>query len=283
MIENHGVNMIKASHLIISVKRLIQETKVVKEAMPKKGANINDLLPPNKLIDSIGGGFREIGNEFLQYFIEIGGLKPNEKVLDVGCGVGRMAVPLIDYLNEDGRYEGFDIMPKCIDWCKKNISSNYPRFQFQLVNIYNKNYNPNGTINALEYMFPYEDNTFDFVFLTSVFTHMLPAGVDKYLSEIARVLKNEGRCLITYFILNEEALGLIQSKRSSLDFRYSLTDHCRTTDGITPEAAIAYDESFIRMLYHKYNFRLAEPVYYGGWCGRAKGLSYQDIIIAEKM
>ncbi|MCT4572638.1 class I SAM-dependent methyltransferase, partial [Bacillus thuringiensis] len=59
------------------------------------------LLPPPELVQYVGGDFKKVGKEFLKHFIQIGALKPNEKVLDVGCGVGRMAVPLLNYLNDD--------------------------------------------------------------------------------------------------------------------------------------------------------------------------------------
>ncbi|PFK01104.1 SAM-dependent methyltransferase, partial [Bacillus cereus] len=53
------------------------------------------LLPPPELDQYVGGDFEKVGKEFLNHFIQIGALKSNEKVLDVGCGVGRMAVPLM--------------------------------------------------------------------------------------------------------------------------------------------------------------------------------------------
>src|SRR5205085_6486747 len=65
----------------------------------------DELLPPPALARSVGGEFRATGAEFLRYFIELGGLRPTEHVLDVGCGVGRMAVPLTGYLDAGGRYE----------------------------------------------------------------------------------------------------------------------------------------------------------------------------------
>ena len=51
--------------------------------------------------------------------------------------------------------------------------------------------------------FPCADNSFDLVFLTSVFTHMFAGDVENYLSEISRVLKPGGKCLITWFLLDE--------------------------------------------------------------------------------
>ena len=120
-------------------------------------------------------------------------------MLDIGCGIGRMAVPLTRYLNEQGSYEGFDIVAEGIDWCTKKITPKYPRFSFHLADVYSQKYNPEGTFSASEYPFPFKDESFDLVFLTSVFTHMLPPDVENYMKEISRVLKRNGSCLITFF------------------------------------------------------------------------------------
>jgi ubiquinone/menaquinone biosynthesis C-methylase UbiE len=252
--------------------------------------NIIDLLlgrrkeftPSRKMINSIGGGnFKKVGEHFLKHFIELGNLKPGEKVLDVGCGVGRMAVPLAKYLDKNGSYEGFDIVAEGITWCTEKISHEYPNFHFQLADVYNKNYNPNGKYKAAEYKFPFENESFDFVFLTSVFTHMLPADMENYFSEIARVLKRGGRSLITFFLLNKESLELINAGKSTQDFKYQLEGYT-TKDMNTPEAAVAYNEEFIYKIYEKYGLKLTEPIRYGSWCGRKDFLSYQDIVIASK-
>lgn len=238
------------------------------------------LTPPRRMWFVGGGDFKKTGEEFLQYFIELCGLKPNERVLDVGCGIGRMAVPLTGYLDKRGSYEGFDIVADGINWCRKKIAPKYPNFHFQLADIYNKIYNPKGSNKALEYKFPYENESFDFIFLTSVFTHMLPQDMKNYFSEIARVLKRDGRCLITFFLLNAQSLKLIDAKLSTLDFKYDLEEY-RTVSKIAPESTVAYDEKIIRSLYAKNRLNIVDPIRYGSWCGR-RGLSLQDIIIAVK-
>ncbi|RLA90379.1 MAG: class I SAM-dependent methyltransferase [Deltaproteobacteria bacterium] len=180
-----------------------------------------------------------------------------------------------------GSYEGFDIIPDEINWCKENISTKYPNFHFQLADIFNKNYNPKGKLNANGYKFPYEDESFDFVFLTSVFTHMLPKDVDHYLSEIARVIKRNKKCLLTFFLLNKESYKLINIKKSSLNFKYEFGNY-KTIDPNIPEIAISYDESFIIDLIKKNGLKIIKPIYYGSWCGREDFLSFQDIIIVSK-
>lgn len=245
----------------------------------------DDLTPPTRLM-FVGtrdvSVFKQNGEKYLQYFIELGGLKPDEKVLDVGCGIGRKAVPLTRYLSSKGVYEGFDIVKEGIDWCNKKISRRYPNFHFQVADIFNKQYNPQGRFNASEYRFPYEDASFDFVFLASVFTHMLPEDMENYFSEITRVLKKGGRCFITFFLANETSLALIAANKSSMDFKYQKENYL-TVNANTPEIAVCYNEAFILTRYEKYGLNINAPIHYGYWCGRTDLLTYQDIIVATKI
>jgi SAM-dependent methyltransferase len=190
-------------------------------------------------------------------------------------------VPLTTFLSPKGTYEGFDVVAVGIDWCVKKITPRYPNFHFQRADIYNRHYNPTGKYKGSEYQFPYESESFNFVFLTSVFTHLLPADLENYLSEIARVLKPKGRCLITFFLLNQESAQLIADQNSHLDFKYSFGKY-KVLDLTMPEAGICYDEKFVLHLYQKYGLDLIEPIHYGGWCFRSQFTSFQDIILAEK-
>lgn len=245
-----------------------------------------DRLTPPSWMNFVGNGdFKIIGNEFFKYFVELGGLKPHEKVLEVGCGIGRMAVPLMGYLKKEkgGSYEGFDIVAHGIDWCQKKITCTAPHFHFQLADIYNCGYNPTGKYPAEEYRFPYKNESFDFVFLTSVFTHILPSGMENYFSEISRVLKQGGRCFITFLLLTRESLELIEINESTIDFKYE-TNGYRVKNRDIHEEAVAYDENYIRWLYGKNNLQIAPPIHYGWWSGREKkhSVGYQDFILAVK-
>jgi ubiquinone/menaquinone biosynthesis C-methylase UbiE len=242
----------------------------------------DDSLPPEHLNKLIGGGdFKEIGDVFLSYFINLGGVKSTDRILDVGCGVGRMAVPLIGYLDPEGCYEGFDIVKESIDWCDTKITPLHPNFRFRVIDVFNKLYNLAGKYKGSEYIFPFEDNSFDFIFLTSVFTHMLPDEMEQYLSEISRVLKMKGRCLITYFLLNETSSNHILKAQSKLLFNYKL-GNCQVEDANVPEAVVSYNEAFVRKLFIKYDLSMESPIQYGSWSGRKDFLSFQDIIVATK-
>jgi SAM-dependent methyltransferase len=241
----------------------------------------DSMVPPRSMIFIGSGDFTVIGNEFKSYFIQLAGLQPGARVLDVGCGIGRMAVPLTEYLSPDGEYWGFDVVEKGIDWCRKRISSKHANFHFLHSDVCNKSYNPKGAVLSQDYRFPFVDGFFDFVFLVSVFTHMLPSGLENYLREISRVLGAGGRCLCTFFILNDEARSLIRSGRSALDFEHEL-EGCRTIDREVPEESVAYEEADVTKLFEACGLSIREPVSYGSWCGRASFLTFQDLIVASK-
>ena len=250
-------------------------TDVLNSLLGRRGP----LTPPKGKVFFGGGDFNRVGEEYFRYFVEFGGLKPDERVLDVGCGIGRMAVPLTRYLGDRGSYEGFDVFPKGVRWCQENITPKHPNFRFRVADIHNTEYNPGGKFAASEYEFPYADASFDFVLLTSVFTHLLPDEVENYLSEIRRVLAPGGRCLASFFLLNEDSLDSIRSGTSTIDFRHDFGGY-RTKDRETPEAAIAYPEDYVRSLYAERGLDIVEPIRYGAWPGRRDFLSYQDIVVA---
>jgi len=146
-----------------------------------------------------------MGEEITRHsFIGHAGITPESKVLDVGCGCGKIARPLARFLSDGGEYHGIDITHAAIDWCRQAYES-VSNFHFHLADIASSRYNLTGRVSAENFHFPFDDHKFDFIFLGSVFTHMLPGEVGNYLSEISRVLKPEGKCLATFFILDDEA------------------------------------------------------------------------------
>ena len=100
----------------------------------------NPLLPPTSLVieRSIGiGDFERIGREFLAHFVDLCSMRPDERVLDVGCGLGRMALPLTGYLRGGGRYDGFDVDAVSVRWCASHLTPKFPHFRFLHADIYN--------------------------------------------------------------------------------------------------------------------------------------------------
>ena len=95
------------------------------------------LVPPDDLTKGeIGPGeFRALGEHFLGLFRNLGNLAPTDRVLDVGCGSGRIAAPLTVFLDPArGSYEGFDITEPGVSWCQVAYRG-HPNFRFRRASI----------------------------------------------------------------------------------------------------------------------------------------------------
>jgi SAM-dependent methyltransferase len=238
-------------------------------------------MPPPSLAFVGDGDFRAIGAEFLKLFIQHCGLGPDERVLDIGCGVGRMAIPLTQYLTPGvGRYDGVDIVAPGIAWCRENISDRYPDFRFHHLDCIHPLYNPKGTQATTTSRLPFDDHGFDFIFLTSVMTHLSLPEVRSYAAEIARLLAPGGRVLVTAFLMNPPARAALEQGGGRLPFAADGGGPEYHAYAESPLAAIAFDEDVLLAAFLKAGLRRRRPARYGHWSGR-KLPDFQDICIFE--
>jgi ubiquinone/menaquinone biosynthesis C-methylase UbiE len=245
-----------------------------------------NLMPPEELAHLHGGAeFHVLGRKVLDTLVDLVGLKPHEKVLDVGCGAGRVCIALSQYLDDRGSYDGFDVDRAAIEWCQREIEPRWPRCHFQMAEVRNGYYNPAGQLDASDYRFPYESNQFDLVILTSVFTHLREPDMVHYLHETARVLKPSGRCLVTYFLLNERSIGAVREAKARFSALLPLSEHSQALSKSHAEKAVAYDEPFVHECLASAGLSIREPIYYGGWTrllSKGQARHSQDYIVAAK-
>jgi len=225
--------------------------------------------------------FEASGAEFITYLRLLVDLRPGERILDIGCGCGLMALYLKEYLDEAGSYVGVDLHRQSICWCSRHITSREPNFQFRHIDVKSLAYNPKGKYDAADFTFPYESGSFDVILLKSVFTHLRPPEVENYLKDVSRLLKPEGRCLATFFLLNEEQSELADKSLNALNFNFGEAEW-RFVYEHSPESACAYDESFVFSLMKEHHLTLQRPAFYGSWSGRKNGLSFQDVLIIKR-
>ncbi len=237
------------------------------------------LVPPRRMTFVGAGDFVLTGEEFLHLFTEYGGLRSTDRVLDVGCGIGRMARPLVGFLTPEASYDGFDVNREGIGWCRRRYHR-HPNFRFQVADLFNTRYNPAGTYRAAEYRFPYEDASFDFVLLTSVLTHLMPEECEHYLAECARVLAPGGRLFGTWFLLNDVSRQLIADGRSGLPF-LDAQDDVAIVDEAVPEEAVAFADEWVFQALRRHGLVLT-GLHPGSWCGREEFVTFQDLVIAER-
>ena len=240
------------------------------------------LLPPSHLRPYVGpGDYFQIGQAARELLISKAHLKPDSRMLDIGCGPGRIALALMDYIGSSGEYQGFDVMTESLDWAKANITTRKPNFQFDWINVYNKFYNPRGTSAAKEYVFPREDNYYDVVFCGSLFTHMLPQDTDQYLSEISRMMKPGGYTIATFFLINDD----VEQKLAIGKTDFSTDHECegaRVFSEELPEYITAQYEGEVRRSLDKHGLEICNDIYYGSWSGAEDSLSSQDVIVLTK-
>ena len=151
------------------------------------------------------------GQHQLQMLKEYANLKPNHKVLDIGSGIGRTAIALTGYLNQNGSYEGFDVVERGVQWCNSHIRKENSNFNFKYVPLFNDLYNT-AKLKATEFIFPYPDDSIDVAFSFSVFTHMQIEEIQHYFNQIYRVLRPGGVCLSTFFLYDDTSEEYISSK-----------------------------------------------------------------------
>jgi 2-polyprenyl-3-methyl-5-hydroxy-6-metoxy-1,4-benzoquinol methylase len=89
---------------------------------------------PDSSIHPVGNAdANKVGPVQLNLLIHYG-LLPTHTVLDVGCGIGRLAYKMADYLTS-GSYYGFDISRAAVNWLNTNYASVLPNFFFRSIMI----------------------------------------------------------------------------------------------------------------------------------------------------
>lgn len=224
------------------------------------------------------GDFKKQGEHQLHLLKKYIDIKTNDTILDVGSGIGRTANALTKFLEKDGKYDGFDVVKKGVDWCNKNISKKFPNFHFKYIELNNSLYNSHQE-KSENFKFPYPDNSFDKVFLFSVFTHMKIEDIQNYFNEIERVLKTGGKCLATFFTYSNEDFENLPG----LKFPFKKEGY-RLLDEKLPEANIAIEDAKLLEIIEKSGLKKTNEVkgFWRDFSKKHEDVNFQDIIILEK-
>ncbi|MBI1849741.1 MAG: class I SAM-dependent methyltransferase [Planctomycetes bacterium] len=234
-------------------------------------------------VGGVGAGFNGPGYEFVAYLRLLARLRDGDFLWDIGCGCGMLELALHD-LGWKGRLIGTDIQKSCIDWAQKNLSPRFADHNFIHMDIHNAAYWPKGTLSAREWLSRFDKRGFDVVVAKSLFTHVLPDELDVYLMGIADRLRVGGKALLTFFILSEEQARLAATGKNRISFRpYGEDGCCAVRNPVVPAAAVAYEQHYLTERLGRAGFKMdGLSLRHGAWSGRADGLSFQDIIVAEK-
>jgi SAM-dependent methyltransferase len=252
-----------------------------------------DLIPPVELMREEG---MEVIEEWFRWAEEwsvilriYGGLTRQSQVLEIGCGLGRIAYALRYILSPDGAYYGFEICRNKVDFLEQHFQPVYPNFHFSWADIYNTFYNPQGQQQAADYTFPYANDSFDIIYAASVFTHLMPEAAGHYFAEAARVLKPDGRCVFSCFLLDNYRPG--QTRPFVFKDRLYNFEHFYDQYGAdfavgrldNPEHVTAYRLSRLKEYTAKAGLELSQAPLPGLWSGSsANWVGAQDLIILKR-
>jgi SAM-dependent methyltransferase len=219
----------------------------------------------------IGGKeFVRVGNHMASLLRAHAALTPDCKVLEIGCGCGRNAFALADYLHS-GNYTGMDIERVALEGARSNRLLCEKEFRFEFLDVRNDAYNPDGRFLAAEYIFPYRDRSFDVAFMVSVFTHMLTDEVRNYAGQVSRVLRPGGRCFFTAFLLDGRSAG---------EFPFRSQEHSYSNEAV-PGIAVAYTKEFFSSTFTANGMELTAGPLWGTARG-GMGTRDQDILVFTK-
>jgi SAM-dependent methyltransferase len=184
MALNDLLNKIKQIHFRQkSESNLEQEPKMDDNSIGPDGLE----LPPKELVFLVTGQYDPyafydnscIGMSSIREIVEKNGisLKEFRSILDFGCGCGRIIRHWKDFDNKN--IIGFDYNPVFLDFCRKA----YPFAKFE--------------INLFDKPLSCSDETFDFIYAISVFTHLPEELQFFWIKELRRVLKPGGYLYMT--------------------------------------------------------------------------------------
>jgi SAM-dependent methyltransferase len=240
---------------------------------------------PVDLVRLTGAGpesFAAIADHHIEDLRATVGLEPSHSILEIGCGIGRDAIPLSQILSPQGTYVGVDIIKRSIDWCAANIGVRHPNFRFVHFDVKDQLHNPHGRTTTRKIKLPVRAGSVDRVILWSVFTHMFRPDIVHYLREFRRCLKSDGLVFATCFMVDPDVLAA--ARRTDLTpyalrFEHLHEPGCLINDPKHPLGAVAYTREALERMVVAGGLALDRPIGQGSWSGLMASRHSQDVMV----
>lgn len=156
--------------------------------------------------DVVGGGDFDMWGRRELALLTTNGLPPEGTLVDLGCGIGRLAVHAIPYL-VGGHYVGTDVSSQLLDRAQKRVSVVVPDPPAQVT-----------WIKQVGTRFALPDASVDMFCAFSVFTHIEHEDTFNFLKDARRAAKPGGRFVYSCLPLDLSAARVIFSTSIALDF-----------------------------------------------------------------
>lgn len=229
---------------------------------------LGGLNPNHSSFDIIGAMLRDI-------VIREVNLNSTTKLLDLGCGTGRLSKFIVPILGRN--YHGFDINSKYIEYCDRTYSGN-----FICCDVQHEEFNHDGLVEPSLMTIPYEDNSFDVVVSFGVLNHLRLDSTIRCISESHRILKRGGVFVATLIMLNEFSINAINSGKTKRPFVFEHKSDKEWYDNQRSLLNVAIFESDIRRAAIDIGYMIIEPTRYGQWCGKRSDIGHDLIKMVKR-
>ena len=254
-------------------------------------APIFELMRQSEMNDWVGGSDPEaVGDacqRILQRYIAIG---PQSRLLDFGCGVGRVLLSVLKHQPAVGAITGFDIMPPVVRFCESHIASAFPRASFQLIQGSNDHYDQFiAAGDALvaktrEQVLAGYGSAFSGAYAFSVFTHVELADFRSLLALLFELLEPGGELLFTSFLLTPYSRRAITERTALFPFGETAWEQDgaifigNRSDRL---GFIAFDLALVEQMVFDAGLVITH-VEHGSWTGANFSASLQDVIVCRR-
>jgi SAM-dependent methyltransferase len=240
-------------------------------------------MPPKRIrfMGEDDATFLQLGDDQVAALRARAELVPSSRVLDIGCGYGRLAHSL-QRSGFEGEYLGFDVMKPAIRWCERRLAE--PGYEFRHVDVGNGRYNPAGSLTIPDV--PLAGGGYDVICAFSVFTHMWPHDVDAYLALIGSALAPGGRAVISAFLLDETWQALADAGKAGMAMPHRRGDGCRFQSAEDPLHCVGYELDWLLSRAASHDLEPAGPPAFGTWSQRPVNLwltrEFQDLLTLRR-
>jgi len=254
-------------------------------------SRIFDQIRQSEMNDWVGGSDPEaVGDACRNILCRYVPINASSRLLDFGCGVGRVLLSVLKHQPEVTRIVGFDIMPQVISFCDSHIASAFPQTAFDLVHGDNDHYDrfiaaagasvPKSHASLLsEYA-----SAFTGIYAFSVFTHVEMADFRSLLGLLSKLLEPAGILLFTAFLLTPHSRHSIQQGAT----RFPLSNNAIEAQGniLIGNPAdrlgfIAFDISLVEQMAFEAGLIITH-IEHGSWVDGQFSDSLQDVIVCRR-